>query len=134
MFAKWWDENYYEIEGQRMEVDKDILHKGNKIYSPNTCVFTPGNINALIINCKKVRGNYPIGVNKLDNGKFRARYSNAMSGKRIHLGCFDTPEEAFRVYKLNKENHIKEVADYYKNQIPERLYKALYNWIIEITD
>jgi hypothetical protein len=133
-YAKWWDDNYYEIEGLRMEVDKDILSKGNKIYSPETCIFVPNNINALIINCKKVRGDYPIGVNKLDSGKFRARYSDAISGKRIHLGCFNNPEEAFKVYKLHKEIHIKEVADYYKEHIPEKLYKALYNWKIEITD
>jgi hypothetical protein len=118
-----------------MEVDKDILNKGNKIYSPETCIFVPNNINALIINCKKARGKYPIGVYLLKSGKFRATYSNSLLGCRtVHLGCFDTPEQAFKAYKLYKEIHIKEVADYYKEQIPEKLYKALYNWIIDIND
>lgn len=32
-FAEWYDKNYYEIEGETMALDKDILIKHNKIYS-----------------------------------------------------------------------------------------------------
>lgn len=46
-FAKWFDDNYYKIEGERIELDKDILYDNNKIYSPFTCVFTPGDINLM---------------------------------------------------------------------------------------
>jgi len=34
-FAEWFEENY--VEGYQL--DKDIKVKGNKIYSPNTCMF-----------------------------------------------------------------------------------------------
>ena len=30
-----------------MNLDKDILIKGNKIYSPKTCIFVPNDINVL---------------------------------------------------------------------------------------
>lgn len=46
-FAKWYEENYYEVEGERIELDKDILYSGNKIYSPLTCVFVPQDINLM---------------------------------------------------------------------------------------
>ena len=40
-FAKWYEENYYKIDGETMALDKDILSKDNKIYSPETCIFVP---------------------------------------------------------------------------------------------
>lgn len=46
-FTKWYDENYYEIEGQIMDLDKDIMVIGNKIYSPETYLFVPQSINKL---------------------------------------------------------------------------------------
>lgn len=32
------------------------------------------------------------------------------------------------------EKNIKEVANYYKNKIPNKLYQSLYNYIVEIDD
>ena len=54
-FKKWYDNNYYEIKDERMCLDKDILIKGNKVYSPNTCVFVPNKINMLVLQNKNVR-------------------------------------------------------------------------------
>ena len=50
------------------------------------------------------------------------------------IGYYSTPEEAFLAYKNYKENLIKRTADYYKDKIPLKLYKALYEYKIEITD
>ena len=51
-----------------------------------------------------------------------------------YLGTFDDVETAFDTYKQFKELTIKQVADEYKNKIPQRLYDALYNYKVEITD
>ena len=61
-FFQWVEENYYMVGDERMDLDKDILVKGNKIYSPETCVFVPHSINTLFLSCKKTRGEYLIGV------------------------------------------------------------------------
>ena len=138
-FAEWYYKNYYEVDGERIALDKDILHKGNKIYSPENCVFVPHNINLLFTKHDKARGKYPIGVyyNKRDK-KFRAQCSvydfEENKTKRKHLGLYDTKEQAFEVYKEFKEKNIKEVADYYKGRIPDKLYDALYNYEVEIDD
>lgn len=136
-FSKWFDNNYYTIYNERMELDKDILFKGNKIYSPNTCVFVPHRINTLFIKSDKTRGKYPIGVDfhKTVN-KYRSRCNTHINNKikRKELGYFDTPEEAFNAYKKYKEDYIKQVADDYKDKIPQKLYDAMYNWKVEITD
>jgi hypothetical protein len=134
-FAKWFDENYYEIEGQRMELDKDILIKGNKFYSPETCVFVPRFINTLFLKKDANRGDCPIGVFKVKEriNTYSAKVSRGRN-KSVHLGYFKTPEEAFHAYKKYKESLIKEVADNYKDKIPLKLYNAMLAYEVEITD
>ena len=138
-FAQWFENNYYEVNEEEMHLDKDILFKGNKIYSPETCVFVPNNINMLFTKSNKSRGNYPIGVT-IDNkiNKFRARCSifdkEIRKYKRISLGYYSSVIEAFNCYKDFKEQHIKNVADDYKDYIPLKLYNAMYNYNVDIDD
>lgn len=130
-FKQWYDDNYYEIENERMHLDKDILVKGNKIYSPETCVFVPQKINTLFVKSNSNRGEYPIGVSKSRN-KFEAYITK--NNKKINLGHYNTQEEAFSIYKAEKEKYIKEMADKYKEVIPLTLYQAMYNYKVEIDD
>lgn len=130
-FKKWFDENY--VEGY--ELDKDIIIKNNKIYSPDTCCFVPQEINSLLTRRANARGQYPIGVTKQKNSRRFLATLNTRNG-RIHLGRFDTSQEAFYAYKTAKEKHIKDVAQEYFNKglIAENVYQALLNYEIEITD
>ena len=130
-FAEWYYSHYYEIEGQIMNLDKDILNKGNKVYSPETCVFVPQFINKLFIKRDNVRGEYPIGVHKHID-KFKAQLNKG--NEKMYLGTYSTVEEAFQVYKEAKEQYIKEVANEYKLLIPYELYEAMMNYEVEITD
>ncbi len=132
-FGDWFIDDYYEIEGEIMCLDKDILRKDNKIYSPENCVFVPKRINNLFTKRNSYRGSYPIGVHyHKRNKKFTSycRYEN----KKKHLGNFDTPQQAFNSYKQFKEQYIKQVADEYKDKIPEKLYQAMHNYEVEMTD
>ena len=136
-FKEWFDNNYYEINGEQMCLDKDILMKGNKIYSHDTCVFVPQNINKLFTKSNKARGKYPIGVSFCkDKNKYQAHcriFYNGKSQKKF-LGLYNTIDDAFKVYKQFKENYIKQVAEEYKDKIPYELYEAMYSYKVEITD
>lgn len=137
-YKQWFDKNYYTIQGQQMELDKDILDKGNKVYCPEKCIFVPHNINSLFVKSNKARGDLPIGVYfKKKNNKYCSQCGTiTKEGKRYnaYLGLFNTPEEAFYAYKQFKENYIKEVAEEYKDRIPQKLYEAMYKYEVEITD
>ena len=135
--CEWIENNYYEVPGEKMHLDKDILCKGNKIYSRDTCIFVPERINTLFAKCNKSRGDCPIGVTPTPSGNYETRCHDGY-GKSIHLGTYSTKEKAFRVYKQYKEKVIKEVIDSYKGVIPEpyysRLKTAMYNYEVEIDD
>lgn len=137
-FGDWYDLNYTSYGSGKMCLDKDILVKGNKIYSPQTCVFVDDRINALITKNESVRGLYPIGVTKIKNkNQYLAQCRVLELGRQLKLGKFDTPEEAFYVYKQFKEKYIKQVADEYKEKypnFPQKLYDALYSYQVEIDD
>ena len=135
--GEWIDKNYYEIPGEKMCLDKDILCKGNKMYSRDTCIFVPNRINVLFTKRDNARGKNPIGMTELPSGNYQA-YCNNGYGKNIYLGSYSTKEEAFQVYKKYKEKVIKEVIDSYEGIIPEpfysRLKTAMYNYEVEIDD
>lgn len=133
-FAKWYNNNYYEIDNERMALDKDILIKGNKIYSPDTCVFVPQSINTLFIKHNADRGNLPIGVHyDKQHKKYRAQCRIKNSNQKT-LGLYNTPEKAFLAYKKFKEQYVKQVADEYINLIPRSLYSAMINYKVEKKD
>ena len=136
-FKKWYDKNYYKINNKTSHLDKDILVKGNKVYSPNTCMFVPNFINTLFTKCQNRRGELPIGVYyDKKYKKYKAGLSVFKNGKSTvkSLGYFNTADEAFEVYKQAKEDYIKEVADEYKDEIPVKLYKSMYAYEVSIDD
>ena len=121
----------YGLEG--WQLDKDILQKGNKLYSKETCCFVPAEVNLLLTKSDKSRGEYPIGVyfNK-HAGKFMAELR--INGKSKNLGYFNTAEEAFQAYKLAKEAQIKVVAQKWKHLLDEWVFQALMVYEVAIDD
>ncbi len=55
-------------------------------------------------------------------------------GKKLHLGTFETVEDAFNAYKKAKEKCIREYAELHKSEISDKVYNALLNYKVEITD
>ena len=121
-------------EHKRMfALDKDLLSKGNKVYSEDACIFIPMEINNIIVKSDSLRGDYPIGVMyDKERDKFQSRMW--VDNKPKFLGRFDNIEDAFNKYKVSKESHIKTVAEKWKYLIDYRAYEALISYQVEITD
>lgn len=133
-FAKWYNEHKYNLPGnERLELDKDIKCKNNKIYSPETCLLIPKRLNSIILNRRNDRGNYCLGVTYRENlGKYVASCNTNKSSS--HLGVYNTELDAFNEYKKAKEQEILRILDTYKNYLPYLTYYAIKDYKIEITD
>lgn len=130
-FAEWWNINWKEYMNDQWDIDKDILNKNSKQYNPDNCIFIPAEINAVFTKRSSKRGLCPIGVSK--KGKSFIAQINKDT-KKIHLGSFESSEEAFNAYKIAKESHLKELANRYKDIISCKAYEALCEYKISIND
>lgn len=117
-FAEWFEQNYKpHMEGWHL--DKDILVKGNKVYSPETCCFLPDEINKLFH-----RSNY-IKAISFKGTKFIV--SSNIKNQKQYLGLFDTQDEAFRVYENHRKKYLEKIALKYKNVLHKSVYERLIN-------
>lgn len=122
-----------DASGKHWGLDKDLLKKGNKLYSEDLCVFLPHEINCFMTKRKARRGILPIGVSfKTKNGNYTATI--CIQGKSKHLCSTSSVEQAFAAYKIAKESYAKELAAKWQDKIDPRAYEALMNYQVEITD
>lgn len=136
-FAKWYyDQSYHNCrddKGRHYHLDKDLLVKGNRNYSPDKCCLLPQDVNLLIVKNNANRGELPLGVHAhKPSDKFIVQMNRY--GKLHHVGLYETAEEAFLAYKKAKEIHIKEVAEKWKGKIDVKVYQALINYEVCIDD
>lgn len=99
-FKTWMEQQ----EWRDKELDKDILWKGNKTYSPENCIFVSAKVNTFFNIPNSGSGKYPTGVvwNNA-RSKYEAKCSNPFTGKLKSLGRFNNPyeaHEAWHNYKL----------------------------------
>lgn len=124
---------------ETLVLDKDLLTIGNKTYCPEHCRFVPAHINTLFNTHRSTRGEYPVGVyldktvNKRES-KYKATL--AVNGRNMHLGYYNTPEEAYEVYRIAKLNRVKRLAieALMQNKITLDIYIALIRRDVTITD
>ncbi len=129
-----WCNKQVGFNNKDWQLDKDLLTKGNKVYSENTCIFIPAEINLLLVKREALRGTHPIGVRWHKRDKAFVAKVNKNKGKQEFLGYFNTELEAFNAYKVAKEAFVKEQAEKWKSQIDERAYEALMNYEVNIDD
>ena len=128
---------YNWSENETLNLDKDILHKDNKIYSLENCVLVPQWINKLFTKCDASRGDCPIGVRYHKRDKKYEAYCN-INGRYVGLGYYNTTEQAFNAYKIAKKQEIKRIADdcVSKGYITQesRLYNSMMGYQVKIDD
>ena len=94
------------------QLDKDLLVKGNKVYSPDNCIFVHPKVNTFTTDHGNARGEYMIGVYWSKNaGKFMSQCGNPFTGKQEYLGCFTNELEAHLAWKRKKHEHACALAD-----------------------
>lgn len=110
------------------ELDKDLLVKGNRHYSPELCLLVPSEINKFMISRAKESNNgLPLGVHLHTNsGKYKAQINR--NGSRKCLGTFTNPVDAFKAYKFAKEQQAHDLANKYKDVVDPRVYEALLSY------
>ena len=128
-FAAWFDDNY--IDG--WQLDKDILVRGNKVYSPINCCFVPVSIHNIITKAERCRGGLPIGV-CYDRLKKKYKANLKVDSRNMHLGNFEEISDAFMAYKIAKESNIRNVAERYRALLPNRVYNSLISYEVTIND
>lgn len=123
-FAKWYSENTYEVPSHiSLSIDKDIKMKGNKVYSPDTCLIVPMRINLFFLRWEYNNGNTGIPcVYKRSSGNYKVLVHNAYGG------TFTTKEEAIVVRNDLIANMVSELINDYKNIMPKNILEYISHW------
>jgi hypothetical protein len=107
-FKRWMEQQNW----QGKELDKDLIIPGNRIYSPERCVFVDLITNSFANDCEANRGEWPLGVCfHAGLGKFQSNCRNPFTKKLEHLGYFDCPNEAHEAWKNRKRQLSLSLAD-----------------------
>jgi hypothetical protein len=132
-FADWFvQQRGHDIGWQ---IDKDLLasrlNLEDKIYSPETCILLPEEINKSIASTRTRSTNIlPSGVH-YNNRKtaFVARYF-APTGKNTHIGTYRTVEDAHKAYKEKKQEALDFLTAKYEALLDTKAYNCLKTFYI----
>ena len=105
-FKKWMEQQ--DWEGKHL--DKDLLFEGNKIYSPNTCIFVHSIVNSFVLKPKRTEKCLPSGVTARGNG-FLAQCNDPFKRRKKRIGVFNTPEEAHIAWAIRKYEYAVELSE-----------------------
>lgn len=116
-----------EQEWKDLDLDKDILSNGQKVYSPETCAFIPAMINRSF--SQTPAKDLPMGVvHAGTKGNFTA------AATRKYLGTFDTHGEAHKAWQQEKILASKRLIKEYCRMVCYRkdVHQALLNIVENI--
>lgn len=116
-FREWFRQN--NIEGRKLDLDKDMLIQGNKVYGSDTCALVTHYANTIF----EDRGIKTNTTRNPHTGKFDT--SMSVLGKRNVIGSFETEEAAQRGLLAYKKEFIMKYARKNRNKVPRKVYEAM---------
>ena len=117
-FRIWFDEHYVPCKNNQIDLDKDLLVQGNKVYSPETCVFLLHYQNTMFERSAKDK------IYEKEDGTFVIG-----GGKKK---TYATLKEAEDIVCERNQNRIESVAEKCKGSIPMCAYEAMLNWDVRL--
>lgn len=112
-FKRWMEQK----DWQGKDLDKDLLKKGNKLYSPDLCVFITPELNNFICDTKSKKSSLPIGVAlHKATGRYYAYCQNPFTKRKEHLGSFTCSDKAHKAWLKRKNEHASKLASEINDQ------------------
>ena len=130
IFAEWYKTKNPTMD-KSLEIDKDILFYGNKVYSPETCILVPALLNSFTTGAGSIRGDWPIGVTwHKHSKKFAAQCWNPFTKKQERVGLFSCQTQAYEAWKDRKLSHalaLKPMMDMIDDRVYHGIVKIINN-------
>ena len=114
-YREWHKEN--AMGNMKVDLDKDILIRGNTVYGSDTCTLVPHFTNTVFETTRGIETNI---VYNNTTGKYDVTMS--ILGKRIDVGSFDSEEEARQGFIDYKQDYIRNVAKKCEGKVPNKTY------------
>lgn len=125
VFAEWYETNHPK-DCNKYHLDKDLKALGNKVYSPETCLFVPTAVNLFTTDSSAARGSCMIGVTWYKpTEKFMSYCKNPFTKKQENLGHFHNELQAHLAWRKRKSELAYELAMIQENQ---EVRDALLRW------
>lgn len=115
-FKTWFDENYPNIDGIELQLDKDLIGGESKFYSPETCVFLPNKINSFVSNKKINNQSGYVGVSwNKQSSKWVVNITDFETAKYKRYGYFKNIEDAAKAYEEARKIEAEKVKEYMRS-------------------
>lgn len=125
VFAEWYtkQKNY----GKGYHLDKDLLIKGNKVYSKESCSLLPVEVNtAISVRADYVERGLPECVQRTPSGRYVVRVRSLEEGS--YVGTYDDLDDATQSSLVARSLRVKELHDKYEDCLSEKQKSSLLNW------
>lgn len=119
-YYEWFKNNWFDYDG-KLDVDKDLIDKNSKIYSPKTCCIIPHEIN--------------IGIRISDKAESRGavNWDERRQAYKVKLNVYTRHintqrrkyKDALDLYFKKKDEFVKAMAEDFKDVVDKRVYDAL---------